>query len=99
MKCVMETAIMGAPAQSQVMTGGAAFTVPVVGNPFTYTNDTGVLLLAIINGGVVNIVSSSRDGVTFDVLGLLNGVTILSPGDKLRITYTITPPTLKMYPL
>lgn len=50
----------------------------------------------LISGGTVSAITYSRDGSTFDATGLTAGSFELSPGDRLRITYTVAP-TIMQY--
>lgn len=50
----------------------------------------------LISGGTVSSITYSRDGATFDATGLTAGQFELSPGDRLRITYTVAP-TIMQY--
>ncbi len=77
----------------------APFQLTISSNPFTWQNTTGRLCLVVINGGVVNAISYSRNNVQFDVLGILAGCNVVGLLDRLRIAYTVTPPTAWVYPL
>ncbi len=95
----VETAPAMMLSQEEMFVGGDRQIIPVSSNPFTWQNMTGKLCLAVISGGVVNTISISRDGTNFDALGLLSGCYVIGLNDRVRITYTLTPPTFTLYPL
>lgn len=84
--------------QRDPLPGGTRTPIAPTGSPFTYINNTGQHLLVTISGGTVTTIDISRDGVVFDLLGLLAGPYVLAPGDRLRVVYLL-PPTMNAYPL
>lgn len=54
---------------------------------------------AIVSGGTVSAIALSRDGTTFYTTGQTAGVFPMSFGDKLKVTFTVTPTTLVFMPL
>lgn len=84
--------------QRQELPGGSRITISPTGSPYSYVNNTGQHLLVTISGGTVTTIEISRDGLVFDLLGLLAGPYVLAPGDRLRVTYILAP-TMTAYPL
>lgn len=78
--------------------GGSRATISPTGSPFTYQNNTSQHQLVTISGGTVTTIEISRDGLVFDLLGLLAGPYVVRPGDRLRIAYLLAP-TMTAYPL
>lgn len=72
--------------------------VQVGGSPFILTNSSSVPTGYFISGGVVTQIEFSRDQAMWDSCGLLGGQFRLNPGDSLRVTYVIAPPTITAYP-
>lgn len=65
-----------------------AVTSPAVAaSPWVYTNDSAYDQDVIVSGGTVSSVEFGRGGVFYGTTGL----TRLSPGDALRVTYTVAP--------
>lgn len=63
-------------------------TAAVVGaSPWVYTNDTNYDQDVIVAGGTVSAVDFGRAGVYYSS----SGMNRLSPGDTLRVTYTVAP--------
>ena len=88
-------------AQTWVTNGffnGARTVVSVGASPFSFVNPEATPVSAIVSLGTTTLIEYSRDGVTFDTLGLIAGQFRLNPGDRLRVTYTIAP-TVVYYPL
>ena len=77
---------------------GARSAVTVGASPFTLINTESVPIAAIVSLGTTTLIEFSRDGVTFDTIGLIAGQFRLNPGDRLRVTYTLLP-TIVYYPL
>src|SRR5260221_8223336 len=67
-------------------------------SPTTIQNTTANRLMVVLASGTVTTIEFSRDGVTFDAVGLLGGQFILNPGDSLRVTYVVAP-TGSCYPV
>lgn len=67
-------------------------------SPCSVMNTSNTRLMILIAVGTVSSVEFSRDGITFDSVGLVAGDFILNPQDSLRITYTIAP-TVVSYPI
>lgn len=80
--------------------GTVRSTVSVGASPATYTNaDQGAQTLFVTGGSGVTDISISRDGTTFDQVSAVTPANAyLAPGDKLRITYSVTAPTVAKYP-
>jgi hypothetical protein len=67
-------------------------TITVTASPFTYQNTSGYAQSVIITGGVASLIDFSRDNSTFYTVGTVtNTMTLLSPNDYIRITYTVAP--------
>lgn len=67
-------------------------------SPATIQNTTANRLMVVLSGGTVTTIEFSRDGITFDTVGLLGGQFVLNPGDQLRVTYVVAP-TGACYPV
>lgn len=59
-------------------------------SPAIVQNTTANRLLVAITGGTVSNIEFSRDGITFDGVGI-GGQFILNPSDQLRVTYSVAP--------
>lgn len=62
-------------------------------SPYTYTNANAYayaedIAVAI---GTVTAIDFSRNGTTWYATGVIAGVIRLSPGDKVKVTYTVAP--------
>lgn len=79
------------------LTYGPRETVTVTGSPFTWQNTYPWQLEVIVRGGTVSLIEFSRDGTTWDNVGLLAGSLRLNPWDWVRITHLLAP-TLILYP-
>lgn len=77
---VVPTAYTVAPA---VQAAGAS--------PYTYTNANIYAEDVAIAIGTVTAIEFSRNGTTWYPSGIIAGVIRLSPGDKVKITYTVAP--------
>ena len=77
---------------------GLRAAVSVGASPFTFINPEATPVAAIVSLGTTTLIEFSRDGVTFDTIGLIAGQFRLNPGDRLRVTYTLLP-TIVYYPL
>jgi hypothetical protein len=77
--------------------GLAPSAITVTASPFTYINQTGVTADVIVSGGTVSQIEFSRDGATFFGVGVTSGMLMLSPYDRLRVTYTAAP-TMTLVP-
>lgn len=67
-------------------------------SPFVIMNSTSVLLAVFVSLGTVSLIEFSRDQETWDNCGVIAGQFRINPGDSLRITYVIVPPTVVAYP-
>ncbi len=76
-------------------TGAAS--ISLTGSPYTYTNSQSYTVGVIVSGGGCNKVETTRDGITWIQAGNFYREHVLSPGDRLRITYT-TAPTVSAIP-
>ena len=56
-------------------------------SPFTYTNASGFDQDVLLNGGTVSLVQIGRGGSLYTTTSPVR----LSPGDSVRITYTVAP--------
>jgi len=66
--------------------------IPVGGSPFTFQNGSAFFdATVIVSGGTVSNIEFSRDNVTFYSTGETAGMFDLSPGDRIRVTYSATP--------
>lgn len=71
---------------------GTAPSAQVAGaSPYTYTNANAYSEDVMVAGGTVTGLDFSRDGSTWYASGLVIGTVRLSPGDKIKITYTVAP--------
>ena len=77
---------------------GPRSVITVGASPFSFINTESVPIEVFISVGTVTTIEFSRDGVTFDLVGLLAGQFRLNPGDRLRVTYAVVP-TMVYYPL
>ena len=77
---------------------GLRAAVTVGASTFTFINPEATPVAAIVSLGTTTLIEFSRDGVTFDTIGLIAGQFRLNPGDRLRVTYTLLP-TIVYYPL
>ena len=71
---------------------GLRAAVTVGASPFTFINPEATPVAAIVSLGTTTLIEFSRDGVTFDTIGLIAGQF------RLRVTYTLLP-TIVYYPL
>jgi len=74
---------------------GAIATITPGASPYTYTNSDGFDEDVIVQGGTVSKIEFGR-GATFQDVGLTAGMYHLSPGDKLKVTYTVVPNMVKV---
>lgn len=92
---------LGAADSDGTLTKSSAFTAPsgitVGASPFVYQNSGSTPADVIVQGGTVSAVELTRDNVTFYSTGVVGGVFNLSPGDRLRVTYTVAP-TMTLIP-
>ena len=66
--------------------------ITVGASPFVYQNTTNYDCSVLTSGGTVTLIEFSRDGATWYSTGsVTQGYDHLSPGDRLRITYTAAP--------
>lgn len=72
-------------------------TISVGASPFTYQNTNNYSVDVIISGGAVSLIEFSRDGTNWYNVGFTSGIVRLSPGDRVRVTYT-TAPTMVVVP-
>lgn len=61
------------------------------GSPFTYQNTDSTIISVLISGGTGITIEFSRDGSNYYGVGLLGGEYLLSPSDRLRVSYTLAP--------
>lgn len=76
---------------------GPRAVISVNGSPFIFQNNESIPIEVFISVGTVTTIEFSRDGITFDLIGLLAGQFRLNPGDRLRVTYVVLP-TMVYYP-
>ena len=67
------------------------FAITPPGSVVAYQNATGFPLDVIVSGGTVTLIELSRDGATWYTIGLIAGLILLSPSDRVRVTYTVAP--------
>lgn len=60
-------------------------------SPYVYTNANAYAEDVAIAVGTVTALDFSRDGVTWYATGIIAGVIRLSPGDRVKIVYTVAP--------
>lgn len=65
--------------------------VTATASPMVYQNKNQERQQFLATGGTVSDLSFSRDGTTYYTIGSLSGGIVLSPGDYIKITYTIAP--------
>ena len=70
--------------------------ITVGASPFSYTNADNFGEDIIINGGTVSSIEFTRDEATYYTTGLIAGIVNLSPGDTVRVTYTVAPTMTKV---
>lgn len=98
---VMTAATTMTPVETTTINGmvtGPRSILTSSSSPTTLQNTTANRLMVIVSVGTVTSIEFSRDGSTFDLIGLLSGQFILNPGDYLRITYVVAP-TVSYYPI
>ena len=79
--------------------GGTKTTIALGASPAIYQNTGTKTENVIISGGTVTVVEISRDGTTYDIVGVLAGAFLLAPLDRIRVTYTILPTVKSAYQL
>lgn len=72
-------------------------TIAVGASPFSYQNATGYDADIIVDIGTLTSIAFSRDNVTYYTTGLIAGIVHLSPGDWIKVTYTVAP-TMTLIP-
>ena len=60
-------------------------------SPYTYTNANAYVEDMLVSVGTVTLIEFSRDGVTWYATGMIAGLARLSPGDRIKVTYTLAP--------
>ena len=60
-------------------------------SPYTYTNANAYVEDILVAVGTVSLIEFSRDGVTWYATGMIAGLARLSPGDRIKVTYTLAP--------
>jgi hypothetical protein len=75
------------PTSSTTLPSG----ITVTASPFVYHNVAAFDADVIVSGGTVTEIAFSRNGSTYYVSGLLAGVIQLSPGDYVKVTYSVAP--------
>jgi len=66
------------------------------GSPYSYTNATDNDKEVIVRGGTVSLIEHGRGG-SYESVGVTAGIFHVSPGDVLRVTYTVAP-TMRLVP-
>lgn len=74
----------------------APSSITATASPYTYQNTSGAAEDIMVTGGTVTAVDFSRDGATWYSTGLVVVTVRLSPGDKIKITYTLAPTITKV---
>lgn len=94
-------ALLQAPPQVPAVATSSSQTPPstitVTASPFSYQNVTGFPADVIVSAGTVSLIEFSRNGTTWYGVGATAGMFGLSPGDRLRVTYTVAP-TMTLIP-
>ena len=80
------------------MSTGPRTTVTVGSSACSLQNSCGTRVAVHVSAGTVTAIDCSKDGLTFDGVGLLGGQFLLNPGDICRITYAVVP-TVVFWPL
>ena len=75
----------------QMNSGTAPSAITVTASAFVFQNTSSKGMTVLVSGGTVTTIEFSRDGAAFFLVGLLAGQFILSPNDRLRVTYAIAP--------
>ena len=65
-------------------------------SPYSHINTGYEDMLLLVSGGTVSAIEYSRDGTTFDVTGETSGAFVISPGDRVRIAYTVAPTVVQL---
>ena len=65
--------------------------ITVGSSPYTYVNADLTPVSVLISGGTVTTIAFSRDNTNYLTIGLLGGMYLLNPGDRIRITYVLAP--------
>lgn len=60
-------------------------------SPYSHINSGYEPIVLMVSGGTVSAIEYSKDGSTFDSTGQTSGQFFVSPGDRLRITYSVAP--------
>lgn len=71
--------------------------ITVGASPFNYQNPRLYPIDIIVQGGTVSLIEFSRNNTTWYDVGPTSGMFNLSKGDRLRVTYSVTP-TLTLIP-
>ena len=77
----------------------APSTFSMTGSPFSFQNTNAYGLFVSIQGTTGQVVSVSKDNVTFSQVGTLSADFVLPPGWYMKVTYTTTPTNGIYYPL
>lgn len=65
--------------------------ITVGASPFVLTNTSGYASSVIVSGGTVSLVEFGRSGAFYTIGTATNQTVNLSPGDSLRVTYSVLP--------
>ena len=87
--------------QTSGMFDGTRVSISPGASPYVFQNPLAVpvIVLVSVTTAVISLIEFSRDGVTFDPVGLIAGQFRLNPGDRLRVTYTVATPVMTYYPM
>lgn len=56
-----------------------------------YGNTLAYPISVVVSGGTVSAITFSRDNATYYTVGSTSGMILLSPGDYIKIVYTVVP--------
>lgn len=65
-------------------------------SPYTYQNTENYSFDIIVSGGTVSLIEFTRDNAAFYDTGFIAGILRLSPGDRIRVTYSGVPTMTKI---
>jgi len=77
---------------------GPRTTVALGSSPCSLQNSCATRVAVHVSAGTVSAIELSKDGATFDSVGLLGGTSFLNPSDICRITFIVAP-TVVFWPL
>src|SRR5712671_6278941 len=97
----MPSTVQPSPVETQTInlhSLGPRGVITVGASPCSIQNSMNTRVMVLVSIGTVTLIEFSRDGVTFDAVGLIAGQFHLNPGDWLKITHVVAP-TVVFYPM